>query len=43
MKLPTKIAASVLFGLASAAAIAPAASAAIVCNAEGDCWHAHRN
>jgi hypothetical protein len=31
-----------LIGAASLAILATSASAAIVCNAEGDCWHAHQ-
>ncbi|HEY1880678.1 MAG TPA: hypothetical protein VGG68_12165 [Caulobacteraceae bacterium] len=37
-----KIVSSALFGLAAAVIVAPAANAAIVCNAEGECWHTHK-
>jgi hypothetical protein len=43
MKSSSKIAACALLGLATLAITAPAASAAIVCNGEGECWHVHRN
>ena len=43
MRLTSKIAAGVLFGLAAVAVTAPAATASVVCNAEGQCWHVHRN
>ncbi|HEY1560491.1 MAG TPA: hypothetical protein VGF71_06340 [Caulobacteraceae bacterium] len=43
MKRIPKIATGALFGLAAAAIMAPAASAAIVCNADGDCWHVHKH
>jgi hypothetical protein len=42
MKTTTKIAAAAILGLVSTAAIAPAASAAVVCNGEGECWHTHQ-
>jgi hypothetical protein len=37
-----KSAAAGLFALASVAATTGAASAAVVCNSEGACWHARR-
>lgn len=43
MKPMKKIVSGALFGLAAAALMAPAASAAIVCNADGDCWHVHKH
>ena len=43
MKPIKKIVSGALFGLAAAALIAPAANAAIVCNADGECWHVHRH
>ena len=42
MKLAPKIAAGALLGLTAAAMSASVASAAIVCNAEGACWHVRR-
>jgi hypothetical protein len=39
MRLATKIAAATLL---AATLGATAASAAVVCNAEGECWHTHR-
>jgi hypothetical protein len=39
MKHATKFAAAALLGLSTLAMTAPAASAAVVCNAEGACWH----
>ena len=43
MNKATKLAASALLGLTVAAAGVSAASAAVVCNAEGECWHTHRD
>jgi len=40
MNKATKLATSALLGLTVAAAGVSAASAAIVCNGEGHCWHA---
>jgi len=37
------IAAAALAGLGALTITASAASAAIVCNAEGECWHTHRD
>ncbi len=42
MKLPFKIALTALLGLGAATASIPSASAAIACNAEGQCWHVRR-
>jgi hypothetical protein len=39
MKLASKIAAVALFGVAGMGLTASNASAAVVCNAEGACWH----
>jgi len=39
----SKIAAATLFGLATLTLVATTASAAIVCNAEGYCWHVRRH
>jgi hypothetical protein len=41
MKLAAKLVAGAVLGLSGFALSSTAASAAIVCNAEGDCWHAH--
>ena len=41
MKLLPKIAVGALMGAATLATTA--ASAEIVCNADGDCWHVHRH
>ena len=42
MKLAPKIAAAALLGLGAVSLTATAASAAIVCNGEGACWHVRR-
>ena len=42
MKLPTKLLAGAVLSLSAMALTATAASAAIVCNGEGACWHVHR-
>ena len=42
MKQTTKFAAAALLGLSALSFTATAASAAVVCNAEGACWHARR-
>jgi hypothetical protein len=38
-----KVAMSVLFAAGALAITASTASAEIVCNAEGECWHVHRH
>src|SRR5271155_3073619 len=43
MKNYTKLAAAAVFGLGALALTATSAAAAIACNAEGECWHVHRN
>ncbi len=39
MKVPTKLAATVILALGAAVVSTTAASAAVVCNADGACWH----
>jgi hypothetical protein len=39
MNQTVKIAAAAILGLSALTAGAPAATAAVVCNAEGACWH----
>lgn len=41
MKKYTKLAAAALVAAGGLAIMTSAASAAIVCNSEGDCWHTH--
>jgi hypothetical protein len=43
MKTASKIAAVALLGLGALTATATTASAAVVCNAEGACWHVRQN
>ena len=42
MKRASKIAAAALIGLSALTISATAASAAVVCNGEGACWHVRR-
>ena len=42
MKKMTKFVATALLAVSGAALISTAASAAVVCNAEGACWHTKR-
>jgi hypothetical protein len=41
MKIASKTAAAAILAAGAWAVSAPAASAAIACNAEGQCWHIH--
>lgn len=43
MKTALKLSLLALIGAAPLALVANTASAAIVCNEAGDCWHAHRD
>jgi hypothetical protein len=43
MKSYAKFAVAAIFGLGAVALTATSAAAAIACNAEGECWHVHRN
>lgn len=43
MKTITKLAAAALLGAATVAITASGASASVVCNGEGECWHVHNN
>jgi hypothetical protein len=41
MTSPLKLAAAALIALGGSIALSSSASAAIVCNREGECWHVH--
>jgi len=41
MKTLTKATIAALLGIGSLALMAGSASAAVVCNSDGDCWHTH--
>jgi len=41
MNLPFKLAAAALIAIGGSIALSSTASAAIVCNGEGQCWHVH--
>lgn len=41
MKTQIAISLAALMGVSAATLISTSASAAIVCNGEGDCWHTH--
>lgn len=43
MKNVTKLGAAMALGISALALTATSASAVIVCNREGACWHAHRD
>jgi hypothetical protein len=43
MKLMSKVAAVSLLALGTLAVSSRSASAAVVCNAEGECWHVHHH
>jgi len=42
MKTIAKLASAALLGAAAVAITATSASAYVVCNREGECWHTHR-
>ncbi len=43
MKLVNGAIMAAMFGLAGSCLLASSAQARVVCNAEGDCWHAHED
>jgi hypothetical protein len=42
MKTVTKLGAAMALGISALALTAPGASAMVVCNRAGECWHAHK-
>ena len=43
MKKPVRVAAAAMIGAAGLAIVSTSASAEIVCNGAGDCWHTHEH